>query len=131
MGRCHGPESQLRLRKVHRSCHGVAFAIRRQFGEQQEQGTEYLTLQTRVGVLQRQIEIAETDRAARLQVIEEQGRRLGETEAERNNLRYQLADLQQHFEITESDRAARLKSSKYREVGWEKWRPSATMRGQS
>lgn len=50
----------------------------------------------------------EADRAARLEVIQEQGRRLGEMEAERNNLRSELADLRQLFEAAEADRAARL-----------------------
>jgi 2-polyprenyl-3-methyl-5-hydroxy-6-metoxy-1,4-benzoquinol methylase len=44
---------------------------------------------------------AEQDRAARLQVIEAQGRLLGEVEAERNRLRGEL-------EVVEADRAARL-----------------------
>ncbi len=50
----------------------------------------------------------EIDRAVRLQVIERQGQRLGEVEAERNSLRFQLDDLQQQFEAAEADRAARL-----------------------
>ena len=44
---------------------------------------------------------SEADRAARLQVIEDLGRRLGELEAE-------LAGLRQQFESVEADRAARL-----------------------
>ncbi len=56
----------------------------------------------------RQWQTSEADRAARLTVIEEQGRQLGEIEAERNDLRYQLADLQQHLEAAEADRTARL-----------------------
>jgi glycosyltransferase involved in cell wall biosynthesis/ubiquinone/menaquinone biosynthesis C-methylase UbiE len=51
---------------------------------------------------------SESDRATRLRVIQEQGQRLGEIEADRNNVRFQLADLQQNFETTEVDRAARL-----------------------
>lgn len=50
----------------------------------------------------------EADRAARLRVIEEQGQRLGGVEAERNELRAQLADVQQQFAAAEADRAARL-----------------------
>jgi glycosyltransferase involved in cell wall biosynthesis len=51
---------------------------------------------------------SEADRAARLQVIEDLGRRLGEFEAERDNLAAELADLRQQFESVEADRAARL-----------------------
>ena len=51
---------------------------------------------------------AEADRKARLAVIEEQGRRLGEVEAERNNLQFELADLRQQFGASEADRVARL-----------------------
>jgi SAM-dependent methyltransferase len=50
----------------------------------------------------------EADRAARLEVIGQQGRRLGELEAERNGLRAELDDLRSHFEACELDRAARL-----------------------
>jgi 2-polyprenyl-3-methyl-5-hydroxy-6-metoxy-1,4-benzoquinol methylase len=58
--------------------------------------------------LRRQLEASEADRAARLTVIEELGRRLGELEAERDGLRAELADLRQQFEAAEADRAARL-----------------------
>jgi len=58
--------------------------------------------------LRRQFDSAQADRAARLQVIEEQGRRLGEVEVERNNLVAELGDLRQHFNAVEADRAARL-----------------------
>ena len=51
---------------------------------------------------------SEADRAARLELIEEQGRRLGEVEAERNNLQSELANLRQHFESVQADSAARL-----------------------
>jgi glycosyltransferase involved in cell wall biosynthesis len=56
----------------------------------------------------RQWQTSEADRAARLQVIKEQGQRLGEIDAERNNLRFQLDDLRRQFEASEADRAARL-----------------------
>ena len=51
---------------------------------------------------------SEDDRAARLKVIEEQGRRLGEVEAERNNLQSELAHWRQHFESVQAESAARL-----------------------
>ena len=51
---------------------------------------------------------AEADRAARHEVIDEQGRRLGEVEAERNNLRAEAAALRSQLEAAEADRAARL-----------------------
>ena len=50
----------------------------------------------------------DADRAARLSVIEDQGRRLGEVEAERNILRAEVEALREHREIIEADRAARL-----------------------
>ena len=49
------------------------------------------------------------DGEARLRVIEEQGRRLEELDAERNNLRGELEDLRRHFEASEADREARLR----------------------
>lgn len=57
---------------------------------------------------------AEGDRAARFKVIEAQGQRLGELEAERNVLQAQLADIRQQFEVVEADRAARLKVIKHK-----------------
>src|SRR5882724_4619307 len=56
---------------------------------------------------QRYIE-AEEDRARRLELIHEQGRRLGEVEAERNNLRAEVGALHEHLQVIEADRAARL-----------------------
>jgi uncharacterized protein (DUF3084 family) len=53
-------------------------------------------------------EKAEEDRARRLLVIEEQGRRLGEIEAERNILLAEVATRRQQMEVIEADRAARL-----------------------
>jgi len=41
-------------------------------------------------------------------VIEEQGKRLGEIEAERNDARAQLNDLRYQLDAVEADRAARL-----------------------
>ena len=64
--------------------------------------------QAKLAELQKRFESAQADRAARLQVIEDQGRKLGEFEAERNNLAAELADLRQQFESVEADRAARL-----------------------
>jgi 2-polyprenyl-3-methyl-5-hydroxy-6-metoxy-1,4-benzoquinol methylase len=61
----------------------------------------------RRGVAQRYAE-AEADRAARLQALDEQGRRLGEAEAERNNLGAEVKALREHLEAAEADRAARL-----------------------
>lgn len=51
---------------------------------------------------------SEADRAARLEALEVQGRRLGEVEGERNNLRPEVSALRQHLEMAEADRAARL-----------------------
>ncbi len=50
----------------------------------------------------------DADRAARLEVIHQQGARVGELEAERNNLKAQLDSLSQSFAFAEADRAARL-----------------------
>ena len=50
----------------------------------------------------------ERDRALRLGVIGEQGRRLGEVEAERNILRAEVQALRAHQDAIEADRAARL-----------------------
>jgi 2-polyprenyl-3-methyl-5-hydroxy-6-metoxy-1,4-benzoquinol methylase len=51
---------------------------------------------------------SEKDRARRLQVIEEQGGRLGEIEAERNDLRVEVSARREQSERLEADRAARL-----------------------
>ena len=51
---------------------------------------------------------AEEDRARRLVVIDEQGRRLGEVEAERNNLWAKANTQQEQLAAAEADRAARL-----------------------
>jgi SAM-dependent methyltransferase len=51
---------------------------------------------------------SEADRAARLAVIADQGRRLGEIEGERNTLRAEVSALRGHLEAAEADRAARL-----------------------
>jgi 2-polyprenyl-3-methyl-5-hydroxy-6-metoxy-1,4-benzoquinol methylase len=61
-----------------------------------------------LGALQQQLAVVEADRAARLGVIEEQGRQLGALEGERNVLQAQLGALQQQREVVEADRAARL-----------------------
>lgn len=58
--------------------------------------------------LRARLHAAEADRAARLSVIQEQGRRLGDAEAERNVLRAEVADLRRHLEAIDGDRAARL-----------------------
>jgi SAM-dependent methyltransferase len=61
-----------------------------------------------VGAIEAQVAAAEADRAARLRVIERQGRDLGEVEAERNILRTQVDELRGHMAGVEADRAARL-----------------------
>jgi 2-polyprenyl-3-methyl-5-hydroxy-6-metoxy-1,4-benzoquinol methylase len=58
--------------------------------------------------IERELALAENDRAARLQIIESQSRQLGVLEAERNLLQAELRDLRQHFAAVEADRAARL-----------------------
>ena len=50
----------------------------------------------------------DADRATRLEVIHQQGARVGELEAERNNLKAQLDSLSRSFAFSEADRAARL-----------------------
>jgi SAM-dependent methyltransferase/predicted nuclease with TOPRIM domain len=50
----------------------------------------------------------DADRAARLEVILEQGARVGDLEAERNNLKAQIDGLSQGLAFAEADRAARL-----------------------
>ncbi len=72
--------------------------------------TEYnrAVLMSEVQRLAKLLEESEADRVARLAVVEEQGQKLGERDAERNNLRFQLDNLGQQFETSESDRAVRL-----------------------
>ncbi len=65
-------------------------------------------LRAEVAAQRHQLQAIEADRAARLDVIHAQGRRLGEVEAERNVLRAEVGDLHRHFEASEGDRAARL-----------------------
>jgi SAM-dependent methyltransferase len=76
-----------------------------------DQGTAVETLEDRlrqeVDVLHGQVAAVDADRAARLSVIEDQGRRLGEAEAERNILLAEVQALREHREIIEADRAAR------------------------
>jgi len=67
-----------------------------------------LDLQIRSSETEHRLHEAESDRAARLCVIEEQGRRLGNLEAERNSLHAELQGLQQHLAAAEKDRGARL-----------------------
>jgi SAM-dependent methyltransferase len=52
---------------------------------------------------------SEEDRARRLTVITEQGKRIGEVEAERNNLQAELTVLHTHAAFLEADRTARLR----------------------
>jgi len=66
------------------------------------------TTQAKLAGSQKQFESIEADSAARLEFIEEQGRKLGEVEAERNNLQFELANWRQHFESVQADSAARL-----------------------
>ncbi len=67
-----------------------------------------LDLDAERGDLGRRYKESEEDRAMRLEVIEEQGLRLGEVEAERNNLRAEVAALLEQRDAVEADRAARL-----------------------
>ena len=59
-------------------------------------------------VERRRLAEADADRSRRLLVIEEQGRRLGMVEAERNNLQAEVTVRRQQMEAIEADRAARL-----------------------
>jgi SAM-dependent methyltransferase len=79
--------------------------IRRRLGGVEE---ERNLLQHQLADLRRHFEASEVDRAARLAVIEDQGRRQGEVESERNDLRHQLQDLRRQFQGLEADYAARL-----------------------
>ena len=54
------------------------------------------------------LQVCEADRAARLDVINEQGNRVGELESKRNVLDAELHSLRQQFDLVEADRAARL-----------------------
>lgn len=67
-----------------------------------------LALAGQVRGLREDLAAADADRAARLEVIQGQGRQLGEVEAERNNLRAEVTALREHREVIEADRAARL-----------------------
>ena len=67
-----------------------------------------LDLGTELDVLKQRYGDAERDRALRLGVIDGQGRRLGELEAERNNLRAEVTALREQREVLEADTAARL-----------------------
>ena len=53
--------------------------------------------------------LSEEDRARRLTVITEQGKRIGEVEAERNTLGAEVTALRAHADFLEADRAARLR----------------------
>ena len=55
-------------------------------------------------------QMSEADRAARLETIQEQGRRLGELEGERNDLRAQVDELHPRLGAAEADRASRLEA---------------------
>ncbi|MBI4639080.1 MAG: glycosyltransferase, partial [Candidatus Tectomicrobia bacterium] len=90
--------------------HGVAFAIRRGIDAEvdsvsgdalekfkqvsmqlEETKVERDELRSTLAELRQQFEFAEADRAARLKVIEEQGHRLSEIDAERHHLQAELA----------------------------------------
>jgi SAM-dependent methyltransferase len=58
--------------------------------------------------LRRRYAESEADRAARLQALEAQGRRLGEVEGERNGLRAEASALRRELEVIEADNTARL-----------------------
>jgi hypothetical protein len=67
-----------------------------------------LDLDTSIKGLAKRYGEMDADRAARLEVIHEQGARVGELEAERSNLKAQLDSLGQSLAFAEADRAARL-----------------------
>jgi len=67
-----------------------------------------LDLGTEIDGLKQRYAAAEEDHARRLGVIEDQGRRLGEAEAERNQLRAVVTALRGEREVVEADRATRL-----------------------
>ena len=67
-----------------------------------------LDLDTERSMLNRRYLESEADRAARLEALEAQGRRLGEAEAERNELRAEVRALHPQLERSQADGAARL-----------------------
>lgn len=70
--------------------------------------TSMLQLRAELTDTQRRLQESESDRAARLEVIHQQGARIGRAEGEANDLRAQLGDLQKVVEVVEKDRADRL-----------------------
>jgi 2-polyprenyl-3-methyl-5-hydroxy-6-metoxy-1,4-benzoquinol methylase len=62
----------------------------------------------RAAELEGRLAAAEADRSARLSVIHDQGRRLGELYGERNTLRHELASVTELLRASETDRADRL-----------------------
>jgi SAM-dependent methyltransferase len=67
-----------------------------------------LDLSRQIREVREELVLAEVDRAARLKVIEAQGRQLGEAEAERNNLSGQLENLRGRLENDIRNLQARL-----------------------
>ena len=91
----------------------VLTALRRELQGMQEQNAQLarqLALERDRGhALEEHLRAAESDRAARLGVIEEQGRRLGEVEGERNCLAELEQQLKDRLAAAEDDRANRLR----------------------
>jgi glycosyltransferase involved in cell wall biosynthesis/2-polyprenyl-3-methyl-5-hydroxy-6-metoxy-1,4-benzoquinol methylase len=69
-----------------------------------------LDLQKKLHEIQANYDIAETDRAARLEVIEQQGRRLVEIDAERNSLQTQVLQLTQMVKTSEQSQVSQSKA---------------------
>jgi len=65
-------------------------------------------LRARVIALRAELAGVKVDRAARLDLIQAQGRRLGAVEGERNRLKAEVIALRGHLAAAEADRAARL-----------------------
>ena len=70
--------------------------------------SNFAVLRSDVQRLEQLLRISESDRTARLEIVQEQGRLLGILEGERNNLRFQMENLGNQLETSEIDRTARL-----------------------
>ena len=70
--------------------------------------SNFAVLRSDVQRLEQLLRISESDRTARLEIVQEQGRLLGILEGERNNLRFQMENLGNQLETSEIDRTAVL-----------------------
>jgi hypothetical protein len=75
----------------------------------QSAGAQYTQLSRHKEHLEQLLAACEADRAARLGIIQQQGRQIGELQGQCNDVQAQLRDMQQQFAHAEADRADRLK----------------------